>query len=113
MVRVGGGWVALDEFLVKNDPCRGELDILKQFFSFDGRLKFIEECIKRCQEKDKKLFNPLKPKSTEGKWSFNSNKIKTKRKQMWMDLQEKLIRANLPQFINKLNARLEQGKSFS
>merc|ERR1712042_403077 len=25
MVRVGGGWVALDEFLVKNDPCR-ELD---------------------------------------------------------------------------------------
>ena len=23
MVRVGGGWVALDEFLVKNDPCRG------------------------------------------------------------------------------------------
>lgn len=28
MVRVGGGWVALDEFLVKNDPCRGELYIL-------------------------------------------------------------------------------------
>lgn len=24
MVRVGGGWIALDEFLVKNDPCRGE-----------------------------------------------------------------------------------------
>lgn len=23
MVRVGGGWQALDEFLVKNDPCRG------------------------------------------------------------------------------------------
>lgn len=23
MVRVGGGWVALDEFLLKNDPCRG------------------------------------------------------------------------------------------
>jgi len=23
MVRVGGGWMALDEFLVKNDPCRG------------------------------------------------------------------------------------------
>ena len=30
MVRVGGGWVALDEFLVKNDPCRGE--------SVDGKL---------------------------------------------------------------------------
>uniref|UniRef100_A0A8D9ALE4 Dystonin n=1 Tax=Cacopsylla melanoneura TaxID=428564 RepID=A0A8D9ALE4_9HEMI len=25
MVRVGGGWVALDEFLVKNDPCRVEM----------------------------------------------------------------------------------------
>uniref|UniRef100_A0A8B9S2Q1 Microtubule actin crosslinking factor 1 n=1 Tax=Accipiter nisus TaxID=211598 RepID=A0A8B9S2Q1_9AVES len=25
MVRVGGGWMALDEFLVKNDPCRGVL----------------------------------------------------------------------------------------
>lgn len=24
MVRVGGGWTALDEFLVKNDPCRGQ-----------------------------------------------------------------------------------------
>jgi len=23
MVRVGGGWVSLDEFLIKNDPCRG------------------------------------------------------------------------------------------
>lgn len=25
MVRVGGGWCALDEFLMKNDPCRGKL----------------------------------------------------------------------------------------
>jgi len=23
MVRVGGGWMALEEFLQKNDPCRG------------------------------------------------------------------------------------------
>lgn len=28
MVRVGGGWVALDEFLIKNDPCRGMYTIL-------------------------------------------------------------------------------------
>lgn len=28
MVRVGGGWVALDEFLVKNDPCRGKCSAL-------------------------------------------------------------------------------------
>ena len=27
MVRVGGGWMALDEFLVKNDPCRGNFSI--------------------------------------------------------------------------------------
>lgn len=27
MVRVGGGWVALDEFLIKNDPCRGTYTI--------------------------------------------------------------------------------------
>lgn len=27
MVRVGGGWVALDEFLVKNDPCRGKFSL--------------------------------------------------------------------------------------
>lgn len=26
MVRVGGGWMALDEFLVKNDPCRGKAE---------------------------------------------------------------------------------------
>ena len=24
MVRVGGGWSALEEFLSKNDPCRGK-----------------------------------------------------------------------------------------
>lgn len=24
MVRVGGGWVSLDEFLLKNDPCRAK-----------------------------------------------------------------------------------------
>ena len=31
MVRVGGGWVALDEFLVKNDPCRGKRGTKKVF----------------------------------------------------------------------------------
>ena len=33
MVRVGGGWVSLDEFLVKNDPCRGELTCNVTFFA--------------------------------------------------------------------------------
>jgi hypothetical protein len=27
MVRVGGGWTALDEFLVRHDPCRGKIDL--------------------------------------------------------------------------------------
>lgn len=41
MVRVGGGWVALDEFLVKNDPCRGMFYFQFKFiFSF---LNFIYE----------------------------------------------------------------------
>ncbi|CAK1543368.1 unnamed protein product [Leptosia nina] len=34
MVRVGGGWVALDEFLVKNDPCRGMFSKIR--YSFTG-----------------------------------------------------------------------------
>ena len=25
MVRVGGGWASLAEFLLKNDPCRGKI----------------------------------------------------------------------------------------
>ena len=27
MVRVGGGWEPLEEFLSKNDPCRGKVGI--------------------------------------------------------------------------------------
>uniref|UniRef100_A0A8C1SSB6 Microtubule actin crosslinking factor 1 n=1 Tax=Cyprinus carpio TaxID=7962 RepID=A0A8C1SSB6_CYPCA len=40
MVRVGGGWTALDEFLVKNDPCRVKgrtnLKIKEKYLSPDG-----------------------------------------------------------------------------
>ncbi|XP_007488769.2 microtubule-actin cross-linking factor 1, isoforms 6/7-like isoform X2 [Monodelphis domestica] len=40
MVRVGGGWIALDEFLVKNDPCRVKsrtnLKINEKFLTPDG-----------------------------------------------------------------------------
>ncbi|CAG0912338.1 unnamed protein product [Notodromas monacha] len=40
MVRVGGGWVALDEFLVKNDPCRAKgrtnVELREQFNLPDG-----------------------------------------------------------------------------
>uniref|UniRef100_A0A3B1KDT8 Microtubule actin crosslinking factor 1b n=1 Tax=Astyanax mexicanus TaxID=7994 RepID=A0A3B1KDT8_ASTMX len=39
MVRVGGGWTALDEFLVKNDPCRKgrtNLKIKEKYLSPDS-----------------------------------------------------------------------------
>ncbi|XP_053916555.1 microtubule-actin cross-linking factor 1, isoforms 6/7-like [Cuculus canorus] len=40
MVRVGGGWIALDEFLVKNDPCRVKgrtnLKINEKYWGGDG-----------------------------------------------------------------------------
>jgi len=40
MVRVGGGWIALDEFLVKNDPCRAKgrtnLELREQFILPEG-----------------------------------------------------------------------------
>ncbi|XP_069738129.1 microtubule-actin cross-linking factor 1, isoforms 6/7-like [Phaenicophaeus curvirostris] len=40
MVRVGGGWIALDEFLVKNDPCRVKgrtnLKINEKYLSADS-----------------------------------------------------------------------------
>merc|ERR1712072_690889 len=40
MVRVGGGWMALDEFLVKNDPCRAKgrtnVELREQFTLASG-----------------------------------------------------------------------------
>eukprot|EP00058_Branchiostoma_floridae_P020780 XP_002606270.1 hypothetical protein BRAFLDRAFT_123699 [Branchiostoma floridae] len=40
MVRVGGGWMALDEFLVKNDPCRAKgrtnVELRERFILADG-----------------------------------------------------------------------------
>lgn len=50
MVRVGGGWMALDEFLVKNDPCRGEwlsLSLSKILFFF--LTVFPRQTDRQCQ----------------------------------------------------------------
>ena len=49
MVRVGGGWVALDEFLVKNDPCRGTflLAYLGTYLIADHYLLFPN--VSRCK----------------------------------------------------------------
>lgn len=41
MVRVGGGWVSLDEFLLKNDPCRGKFIVI---FMNQHRPSFIYLC---------------------------------------------------------------------
>lgn len=43
MVRVGGGWQALDEFLLKNDPCRG---MYSPFIYFHHLI--IENLLKKC-----------------------------------------------------------------
>jgi len=39
MVRVGGGWTALDEFLVRHDPCRGKIYSNSDFFLFHQALQ--------------------------------------------------------------------------
>jgi len=43
MVRVGGGWQALEEFLLKNDPCRGksQFDRDKRLFSVNNELECV------------------------------------------------------------------------
>ncbi len=55
MVRVGGGWVALDEFLLKNDPCRGKClyDLQKDVYivrNFNPRLRFRRYIYTRCNK---------------------------------------------------------------
>ena len=73
MVRVGGGWVALDEFLVKNDPCRGML--YRNYFILPFQNKFIE----------KKIY-------------FKNKRIVTKKLK---DAKEKRNEVNLINFANK------------
>lgn len=53
MVRVGGGWVALDEFLVKNDPCRGKCRMKFQ----SKRQQIISIIIKTATVIDRRLIN--------------------------------------------------------
>lgn len=46
MVRVGGGWVTLDEFLETNDPCRGMLiKRYEQFTPLIANIAFIFLCV--------------------------------------------------------------------
>ncbi|KAK0133669.1 Dystonin [Merluccius polli] len=45
MVRVGGGWMALDEFLVKNDPCRAKgrtnMELREKFILPEGTTQIM------------------------------------------------------------------------
>lgn len=41
MVRVGGGWVALEEFLHKHDPCRGECRRISHKCTFANFFLFL------------------------------------------------------------------------
>jgi hypothetical protein len=55
MVRVGGGWIALDEFLLKNDPCRGMFcdnspethtnSLIEHFLNFEDQTKPSHEIL--------------------------------------------------------------------
>ena len=64
MVRVGGGWMALDEFLVKNDPCRGEYShknqnkqYQKSHIKYNMQANFMHELEKKNNLKTKlKIF---------------------------------------------------------
>ncbi|XP_068505073.1 microtubule-actin cross-linking factor 1 isoform X7 [Syngnathus scovelli] len=51
MVRVGGGWMALDEFLVKNDPCRARgrtnLELREKFILPEGTPQSV--CVLRSR----------------------------------------------------------------
>ena len=48
MVRVGGGWAALDEFLVKNDPVRAESWGRTGHVSHQGVVVVVVDGQERC-----------------------------------------------------------------
>ena len=43
MVRVGGGWVSLSDFLLKHDPCRGKQARKKNLHSMMVLFNFVFE----------------------------------------------------------------------
>ncbi|XP_044737986.1 dystonin isoform X15 [Chrysoperla carnea] len=65
MVRVGGGWVALDEFLLKNDPCRAKgrtnIELREQFILADGVSQSMT------------AFKPKTPSSAQRNTSFSGS----------------------------------------
>ncbi|CAF0875804.1 unnamed protein product, partial [Brachionus calyciflorus] len=93
MVRVGGGWMALDEFLVKNDPCRGR-DIFKEFIkvinqnesylakgrlNFDLRDQFMHRdgSINRSKSPGKLSSTPSQSNNLKGRSSLGMSSKKS------------------------------------
>lgn len=74
MVRVGGGWMALDEFLVKNDPCRGEFKSSPQEVTMEGWQTLKTMHIQLCDENEmnRKLERGslIRLQSVLGRWMF-------------------------------------------
>ncbi|RWS27955.1 microtubule-actin cross-linking factor 1-like protein [Leptotrombidium deliense] len=58
MVRVGGGWVSLDEFLLRNDPCRAKgrtnVELREQFVLAEGVSQSMTPFISKMQSQKNK-----------------------------------------------------------
>ena len=63
MVRVGGGWCALDEFLVKNDPCRGKSIVTKHRAKYRQTLRHSHDHSFWGHNENLKVGQPNKPSS--------------------------------------------------
>jgi hypothetical protein len=112
MVRVGGGWVALDEFLVKNDPCRGEPTPLyplnnskiRQIRKFPTNFPVLKDAKRNFNltKFDNTKLSPIINDKEHGHLTrFDS---RSRESQLTIVDGYRLIHANSPQFINKLNA---------
>lgn len=72
MVRVGGGWIALDEFLVKNDPCRVKgrtnLKINEKYLSPES----VAASPLKCGSNGSKMLSPSRSNSSLSLYSSMS-----------------------------------------
>ena len=77
MVRVGGGWVSLNEFLLKNDPCRCKF-LLNFFNHIILNEPYTEEFINyywcllknklRTINRDQKVYQKFMIRKTQARW---------------------------------------------
>merc|ERR1712004_302880 len=70
MVRVGGGWCALDEFLVKNDPCRAKgrtnVELREQFTLAPGVSQSMTSFKPKTSQQQQKTESPNSSVSGQG-----------------------------------------------